>query len=130
MATVTIKYTGVVGEIDRVGLNIAAMYEPTNSYVDSNVYVNGLEGKYGKSIYATNVVGNAFMAGLTPDATNAAKFAEFYRAIKVAEAATTEEENTGVTFEVTGYEEVLYWTQVGDQLAVEGFEVTITDETP
>lgn len=130
-STVTIKYNGVAVDVDRQGLNIAPIFLPTNSYVDTDVFVNGMEGKYGKSIYATNVYGLQFMNGITPDATNTARFAMFYRAVKAAaDAAAAGTTNNGVTFTVDDYKEELYWNQMADAMAVEGFDVTVTEVTP
>ena len=44
----TIKYVGLPVEDVRQGMNIPAIFEPTGSYVDSNVYVNGHPDDYGK----------------------------------------------------------------------------------
>lgn len=131
-STVTIKYNGVAVDVDRQGLNIAPIFLPTNSYVDTDVFVNGnTAAGYGKSIYATNVYGLQFMNGITPDATNTARFAMFYRAVKAAaDAAAAGETNTGVTFTVDDYKEELYWNQMADAMAVEGFDVKVTEVTP
>lgn len=126
-STVTIKYNGVDVDVDRQGLNIAPIFLPTNSYVDTDVFVNGnAEAGYGKSIYATNVYGLQFMNGITPDATNTARFAMFYRAVKAAADGSAD----GVTFTVDDYKEELYWNQMADAMAVEGFDVTVTEVTP
>ena len=136
MATsVTIVYTGPIVDEIRKGKNICSIFEPTNSYIDTPVFTEGFDNttpqlgdkkSYGKSIYATNVWGLDFLRGLIPMNSTTAKFAEFERAIfaaKDAEAAGTE--NTGVTFEVEGYEEELYWAQIARGLKGQGFEVTV-----
>lgn len=134
MATVTIKYTGPIVDEIRQGMSIPRYFAPTNSYVDSPVYTEGFangdglgdDGKYGKSIYATNVDGLGFLPGLIPMYSNTTKFAQFERAIIAAKAAKDAGgENTGISFEITGYEEEIYWSQVSKPLADQGFEVTV-----
>ncbi len=136
MATVTIVYTGPIVDEIRKGMNISAIFEPENSYIDSPVYTEGFDNStlqlgdkasYGKSIYATNVWGLGSLKGLIPMNSTTVKFAEFERAIfaaKEAEAAGTT--NEGVTFEVTGYEEELYWNQIARGLEGQGFTVTVS----
>ena len=138
MATVTIKYTGPIVDEIRPGMSITRYFAPTNSYVDSPVYTEGFanedmlgdKGTYGKSIYATNVDGQGFLPGLIPMYSNTTKFAQFERAILAAKAAEDAgEENTGITFEITGYEEEIYWSQISKPLADQGLEVTISDSS-
>lgn len=141
MATsVTIKFVGPAsGDIVRKGMSIPRYFAPQNSYVDSPVYMEGFdptadgnyaEGEaYGKSIYATNVDGWGNFPGLAPMASTTTKFAQFERAVLVAiEAKKNDEENKGITFEVEGYEEEIYWTQIGRQMAPEGFYIKVGDE--
>lgn len=136
MATsVTIIYNGPVVETIRPGMPIPRLFTPDNSYVDTPVFTEGFANtaqlgdkeSYGKSIYATNVDGQGFLPGLLPMFSNTQKFAMFERAIfaaKEAEKAGTE--NAGVTFEVTGFEEELYWEQISNAMKDQGFEVTVT----
>lgn len=137
MTSVTIVYTGpVVDDEIRKGENVCAVFEPKGSYIDTPVYTEGFDNSvlqlgdkasYGKSIYATNVWGLGFLPGLIPMNSTTAKFAEFERAIFAAKAAKDAgTENTGVTFQVEGYEEELYWTQIARGLDGQGFEVTLT----
>ena len=135
MATkVKIVYNGPVVDIVRNGMEIARIFTPKASYIDSDVYVNGLsvegseaeEQVYGKSIYATNVDGWGRLPGLLPMAHTTVPFAQFERAVAVAAAAEAAgEENQGVEFEVEGYKEELYWNQMGDNMKDQGFEVTV-----
>jgi len=136
MTSVTIVYTGpVVDDVVRKGENICATFEPKGSYIDTPVYTEGFDNSvlqlgdkqsYGKSIYATNVWGMGFLPGLLPMNSTTAKFAEFERAIFAAkEAADAGQENTGVTFQVDGYEEELYWTQIARGMEGLGFVVTV-----
>ena len=140
MATsVTIVYTGPIVDEIRKGMNIPAVFVPEGSYIDSPVFTEGFDNSvaklgdkesYGKSIYATNVWGMDFLKGLIPMNSTTAKFAEFERAIfaaKAAEEAGTT--NEGVTFEVEGYEEELYWTQIARGLDGQGFKVVVGDES-
>lgn len=143
MAEVKIIYNGPKVEVIRRGAQIAAMFVPTGSYVDLPVYTNGYpidvdqietaaydqEKKYNKSIYATNVYGIPYFAGLIPEASATHKFAEFEVAILASiEAAEKGEENKGVTFEVEGYEEELYWCRMCAGMAELGFYSKVGDK--
>lgn len=135
MAKVTIIYTGPIVDEIRKGMDIPRLFAPVNSYIDSPVFTEGFDNStlklgdkesYGRSIYATNVDDQAFLPGLIPMFSTAAKYAEFELAVRAAkEAEKAGTENEGITFEVEGYEEELYWTQQGRALADQGFEVTI-----
>lgn len=138
MATfnVTIIYNGPATEVDREGDSIFRFFVPQNSYVDTAVYTEGYaneeqvgdKGTYGKSIYATNVDGFGEFKGLAPMKSTTVKFAMFERAVLAAiDAEKAGEENTGVTFEIEGYEEKLYWEQMGDNMKDMGFATTIAD---
>lgn len=140
MATsVTIVYTGPIVDEIRKGMHIPAVFVPDNSYVDSPVFTEGFDNStlqlgdkasYGKSIYATNVWGMDFLKGLIPMNSNTSKFAEFERAIFAAkDAEAAGQENVGVTFNVEGYEEELYWTQIARGLDGQGFTVTVGTES-
>lgn len=137
MATsVTIVYTGPIVDEIRKGANIASVFEPANSYIDTPVFTEGFDNSelqlgdkesYGKSIYATNVWGIGFLPGLLPMNSTTVKFAEFERAIYAAKAAEDAgTENTGVTFEIQGYEEELYWEQIARGMEGLGFTVTVS----
>lgn len=138
MATnVQIIYTGPVVDADRVGQSIYRMFEPTGSYVDSNVFENGYTNpgsvgdgnSYGKSVYATNVDGWGSLPGLLPMASSVVRFAEFEQAIFAAKAAqdagTT---NEGITFAVDGYQEELYWNQMAPNFVPQGFYIKVGDK--
>lgn len=136
MATkIKIVYNGPVVDIIRNGMEIARIFTPNASYIDSDVYVNGLEVEgseateqiYGKSIYATNVEGWGSLPGLLPMASTTVPFAQFERAVAAAAAAKAAgTENAGVEFKVEGYKEELYWNQMADNMKDQGFEVTVT----
>lgn len=135
MATsVTIIYNGPVVETIRPGMPIPRLFTPDNSYVDTPVFTEGFanpdqlgdKATYGKSIYATNVAGQGFLPGLLPMFSNPQKFAMFERAIFAAkEAEDAGETNEGVTFDIEGFEEELYWQQISNAMKDQGFEVTI-----
>lgn len=119
--TVQIIYTGRVVEPDRKGADIARIFVPNNSYVDTPVFTDGYEnadqvgdkGTYGKSIYATNVDGWGQLFGLLPMASTTTKFAQYERAVlAAADAKAAGTANEGITFEVEGYEEDIYWNQI------------------
>lgn len=124
--TITIKYNGPVVDIVRNGMEIARIFYPESSYIDSDVFENGHEDDYGKSIYATNVDGWGNLPGLLPMAHTTVPFAQFERAVAVAAAAKASGgKNEGITFEVEGYKEELYWSQMAANMVDQGFEVTI-----
>lgn len=139
MANVEVKiiYTGRVADDDvRNGMEIARYFAPENSYVDSPVFTDGYENKdkvgdgeaYGKSIYATNVDGFGELAGLLPMASNTGKFAQYERAaMAAAEAAKKGEKNTGITFEIEGYEDEIYWNQIAANM-IEYFYTKVGDK--
>lgn len=133
---VTIIYGGPVVEFEREGMQICRIFVPNNSYVDSPVFVNGYPNDeslgngeaYGKSIYATNVVGWGEFPGLIPMASTTTKFAQFERAVIAKfDAEAKGEENKGIEFEVEGYEEEIYWNQIGRNMADLGFYIQVGD---
>ena len=139
MATtqVTIIYTGPVVDVERQGASICRYFVPDNSYIDTPVFTDGYanagevgdKGTYGKSIYATNVDGFGALPGLLPMASTTTKFAQFERAVIAAfEAKRKGETNEGINFEVEGYEEVIYWTQICRQMVDLGFYSQVGDE--
>ena len=132
MATinVTIKYVGVLHETVREGMPIANMMKHTGSYIDAPVMTEGYKNdgntgdknSYGKSIYATNVYGKVSFEGLEPMAHTPATFAHFEQARYAAiEAKKKGVANDGVTFEVEGHKEVLYWEQMCKAMVDNGF---------
>ena len=133
---VQIIFKGPVIDIERKGMEIARYFSPDNSYIDSAVYTAGYENadgvgdgeKYGKSIYATNVDGWGYLPGLLPMASTTTKFAQFERAVIAAfDAKAKEEENKGITFEVEGYEEEIYWNQIAENMVDLGFYTKVGD---
>jgi hypothetical protein len=139
MATVNVKivYTGPIVDEVRKGEEIARYFYPNNSYVDTPVFTEGYENadavgdkkSYGKSIYATNVDGWGSCPGLLPNASFTGKFAEFEQAVLAAkEAAKAGTENTGITFEIDGYEDELYWTQMARNMYTQGFYIEVGDK--
>jgi hypothetical protein len=122
MATdVKIIYNGPIKQIIRVGSNIARIFLPDDSYVDSAIYAG--------TIYDTNVEGWGKLAGLLPMASTNAKFAQFERAvISYANTQLVGGYNKGVAFEISGYEEELYWSQMATNLADQGYYTKIGDK--
>lgn len=135
--TILIKYVGRATEDVRRGMNICRVFLPNNSYVDSPVYTDGYANadevgdgnSYGKSIYATNVNGWGTLPGLVPMASTTVKFAEFQRAVNVAiEAKKAGTENKGISFQVEGYQEELYWDQMAPHMVEQGFYIEVGDK--
>ena len=138
MATVNVKivYTGPIVDDVRAGEQIARYFAPNNSYVDTPVFTQGYanedavgdKNSYGKSIYATNVDGWGSCPGLLPNASFTGKFAQFERAkMAAAEAEKSGAENTGITFEIEGYEDEIYWNQMASNMWQEGFYIEVGD---
>ena len=117
-------------------MNSPRIFEPTNSYIDSPVYTLGYEIDaeeadkiYGKSIYATNVDGWGDLPGLLPMASTTVKFAQYERAaMAAAEAEKAGEKNEGITFEVEGYMEDIYWNQIAPHMVALGFYTKVGDK--
>lgn len=127
---VTIKYVGILHEAVREGMPIANMMKHTGSYIDAPVMTEGYTNdgntgdkkSYGPSIYATNVYSKVSFEGLDPMAHTPAKFAHFEQARHAAiEAKKKGQANAGVTFEVEGHKEVLYWEQMCKAMVDNGF---------
>lgn len=128
--TITIIYTGPIVEDIRKGMEIARYFEPTNSYVDSPVFTDGYANEsavgdkktYEKSIYATNVEGWGQLDGILPTASASVKLAQYERAVlAAAEAEKAGSANKGITFDVEGYEEEIYWNQIAPHMVDQGF---------
>jgi hypothetical protein len=122
MATeVKIIYNGPITEIKRVGSNIARIFLPNNSYVDSIAYAG--------TIYDTNVEGWGKLTGLLPMASTTTKFAQFERAaISYANAVLVGTDNTGVAFDIDTYEDEIYWSQMATNLVDQGYYTKIGDK--
>lgn len=137
MAKVIVKYYGPAVVDARVASPICPIMLPVNSYADAPVMVEGLEGKYGKSIYATNVHG----FGRIEDAVAAPYIhLSFPGGMKAVNMAIVGEEVTedGKTFrklemEVSDYKEVLYFKELAAHVAPD-FEIVVdggaTEEAP
>ncbi|MBQ2856557.1 MAG: hypothetical protein IJE78_05405 [Bacteroidaceae bacterium] len=138
MAAVNVKiiYTGPIVDAVRKGEEIARYFVPNNSYVDTPVFEQGYanegavgdKNSYGKSIYATNVDGWGSCPGLLPIASASVKIAEFERAALAAAAAKEAgTANEGVSFQIEGYEDELYWNQISSQIYQQGFYIEVGD---
>lgn len=138
MAAVNVKiiYTGAIVDDIRVGAEIARYFVPNNSYVDTPVFEQGYanegavgdKNSYGKSIYATNVDGWGSLYGLLPSASATNKFVQFERAAMAAAAAKEAgTANEGISFEIEGYEEEIYWNQMAANIWQTGFYIEVGD---
>lgn len=123
--TVTIIYNRVAPEVTPEGSPIARIFVPDDSYIDSDVFVEGHGDDYGKSIYATNVDGLGTVPGLLPMASTTRKFAEFELAVKSAIESITGKGFSGVSFDIDGYVDELYWKQIAANLVDQGFVTTV-----
>lgn len=140
MADTTIKivYTGRPSDEIRVPVKeIAPIFYPDASYVDTDIFTQGFANKdqvgdkktYDKSIYATNIYGQAFGPGILPIGSAPVPFAYFEKAIAIALKAEEDgTENTGVELTVSENKEVLYFEQMAKNLEEQGFYVKVGDE--
>ena len=123
MYTVTIKYTGVSGEVAIGPAPIARLWNPEGSYIDSAAY----EG----SVYDTNVEGWGEIAPVSPyDSTSIpypVALAQFKLATVGEDLLNDDNEVIGkqVSFDVDDYKEAFYYKTIGEQMADQGFEVTV-----
>lgn len=123
---VTIKYTPVEPEQANHIPQICPVFIPENSYVDTDVYVEGHEEDYGKSVYATNVPGFGELDMPQPyDFTYipmSSPLAQFRLETVLEDGGDLE---TGVTFEVDDYKEAFYYKTLGEQMKEQGFTVEV-----
>lgn len=125
----TIKYVGLPIEDVRQGMNIPAIFEPTGSYVDSNVYVNGHPDDYGKSIYATNVKGWGELYGLLPLASTPIKLAYFEMAVMESiKAQAAGKAIPTITVDIEDAQDKLWWLQMAPNFVGSGYYITVGDK--
>lgn len=125
----TIKYVGLPVEDVRQGMNIPAIFEPTGSYIDSNVYVNGHPDDYGKSIYATNVKGWGELYGLLPLASTPIKLAYFEMAVMESiKAQAAGEAIPTITVDIEDAQDKLWWLQMAPNFVGSGYYITVGDK--
>lgn len=124
MATfnVTIVYTPVENaDVKPLAYQIMPAFELKGSYVDTE--------SYDGTVWDTNVWDNGVFPvfqGLDPYGDTTIPMAWLKQAILAYETAVaTEGENAGVTFEVAGADEQLYWTVLGQAFASQGFAITV-----
>ena len=113
--TVTIKYTGVAKDADKIGLDIARMFTPDGSYIDSAAY----EG----SVYDTNVEGWGETIMPEPFSSTSIPYPTALAQFKLA--AVQANDTDGVTFEVDDYKEAFFYQTIGSQMVDQGFKVTV-----
>lgn len=129
--TVTIEYTGIEKDVDKIGCQIANLFCPIGSYADSPVYKCGCpvdadddEKYYGKSVYADNVPGKGFLPLPEPYATTSIPFPSPLAQFKLAIVG----EDNVVSFDVETYAEAFYYMDIGAQMASQGFVVTVESD--
>lgn len=114
--TVTIKYNGVpTAQVDKFISQICGIFDPKNSYIDTAAY----EG----TVYDTNVEGFGTIEAVEPFATTSVPYPVALAQFKTAVVGT---DNT-VEFTVDDYKEAFYYMTIGEQLADQGFEVTVVE---
>lgn len=121
--TVTIVYTGpkAADAVD-LTLPICPIYTTTNSYVDSTAYAG--------TVYDTNVQGFGSIEAVEPYASTGFPFPVPLAQFKMAVIGTAQSDGSKkYEFEVDDYKEAIYYTEVGAQLADQGFTVTVTEKT-
>lgn len=115
--TVTITYTGPNPENIRFVYPICPVYYPDNSYVDTAAY----DG----TVYDTNVKGFGKIDVKEPFKTTSFPFSVPMAQFKVAALGTS----GTLEFTVDTQTEALWYKQIGDQLADQGFTVAIAEAT-
>ena len=127
--TVAIEYKGVEQELEKICAPIMRLFQPNNSYIDTPAYTEGIpadkpddEKISGKSVYATNVDGWGSLDMAEPFATTSVPMSGPLAQFKLAVVG----EDNKVEFEVDDYKEAFYYQQLGDQMADQGFVVTVT----
>ena len=112
--TVTIVYAGVSAPASIPFVSpICALYQPTNSYIDTAAYAG--------TVYDTNVDGFGAIDLMEPYKTTSFPYPVPLAQFKVAVVG---EENTA-TFTVDSYEEAFWYMEAGKALADQGFTVTV-----
>lgn len=120
---ITITYADITRDPERIVAPICRVFTPDNSYIDSDVYVIGLPGGYGPSVYATNVKGWGELPIPEPYASTSIPFPVPMAQFKLAMVG----ENNSVEFTVDDYAEAFYYAQVGVALESQGFKVKIEE---
>ena len=116
--TVTIKYTGVSGEVAIGAAPIARLWNPDGSYIDSVAY----EG----TVYDTNVAGFGEVPAVAPYDSTSIPYPVALAQFKLATVGNDNE----VTFDVEDYKEAFFYKTLGEQMADQGFEVTVGVKGP
>ena len=113
MFTVNIKFNGVPAALENITAQICRIFAPKSSYVDTAAYAG--------TVYDTNVDGFGANAPLEPFASTSVPFPVALAQFKLAVVGA----NNEVTFDVADYKEAFYYKTIGDQMADQGFTVTV-----
>lgn len=124
---VTIEFKGLPEEVNQNVAPIGGEYAPDNSYIDSQPYVDGVDGAYGKSVYATKTHGMGKIELPEPYASTGIPTA-FPTAAGKIHLAVVGEDNK-VEFTTDDYKEALYYKELAAQLKSQGFDITVEEET-
>lgn len=118
--TVKIVYAGVPAPTNIPFVSpIAALYVPSNSYVDTPAYAG--------TVYDTNVDGFGKLNIMEPYATTSFPFPVPLAQFKLAVVGTDGDNGKEVEFTVDTYEEAFWYMTAGEQLKDQGFTVTVTE---
>ena len=122
---VTIEFKGNPEEVNRYVEPIGGEYAPDNSYIESKAFVDGVDGAYGKSVYATKTHGMGTLPLPEPYASTGIPTAFPTAAAKIHLAVVGEDNK--VEFTTDDYKEAFYYKELAAQLASQGFEITVED---
>lgn len=117
MATIKITYTAPEVKADGKVMPISALFEPTNSYVDSEPYAG--------TVYDTNVDGFGTWDGIAAYMSSVTAHKGILLHFKEAVATP----GTAVQFDVADADTASYYLEVGNALADQGFKVEVAGES-
>lgn len=128
MYNITVRFVGIPVENAIKDASIFNPFTPKGAWPDK-VLDGDLVVPYNTNVYDDATLGT--MAGLDPVDSLTTRFAVFDQAYKAALAVlaadptkdiTDPTDNPGITFAVNGYEDTIYYTQIGAKL--DGFVAT------
>ena len=119
--TVTIKYAAPVAPETNLPLHpITAEYKLGTSYVDDTTFRADAGEAYSKNIYNLGIPAEALETYLKGVTVHKGVLLVLKSAMIAQNAATT-----GITYDVATDDDKLYWEQLADALADNGFTITV-----